>query len=390
MKKFFTTLFCLLTVLNLAACGGDDDTPAVSGGDDKGQTGGNTSGDDEGSKGDDGKGDTADDAFTLGADISWYSEMAADGRKFYNKSGEERTCPALMKELGLGAVRLRVWVNPENKYCNYCDKADVVAKAVAAKAAGLDVMIDFHYSDWWADPGKQDTPAAWASLDESGLRSAVAEHTTDVLSALKEAGVTPKWVQVGNETRNGMLWSAGRLWTDSGDIQGAWPRYAALCNAGYDAVKAVCPDAAVLIHLNHAYEDNRWWFDKFKAAGGKFDMIALSHYPQADDEKQTWLALNQAAATHIAELGARYGVKVMVAEVGVYQTDVALGVRVLNDFMTRVKATDACAGVFYWEPEVDGTWRSASYEKLGWSDAYTQGAFGTDGKPTAIFDAFVK
>ena len=80
--------------------------------------------------------------FAHGADISWYTEMEADGRQFYNASGEARSCPVLMKELGMNAVRLRVWVNPENAACNFNNTADVVAKAKAAKAAGLDEMID--------------------------------------------------------------------------------------------------------------------------------------------------------------------------------------------------------------------------------------------------------
>lgn len=110
-----------------------------------------------------------------------------------------------MKELGLDAIRLRVWVNPSDGWCN---KEDVVKKAKKAAELNMDVMIDFHYSDIWADPGKQFKPAAWENLGLTELKQAIANHTKDVLNALKSAGVTPKWVQVGNEIRPGMLWDA--------------------------------------------------------------------------------------------------------------------------------------------------------------------------------------
>ena len=103
--------------------------------------------------------------FFLGADISWCTEMEQRGQKVYNYVGEEREATALMKELGLNAIRLRVWVDPK-EHGGWCDKNDVLVKALRAKALGMEVMIDFHYSDWWADPGKQNMPAAWARPDK--------------------------------------------------------------------------------------------------------------------------------------------------------------------------------------------------------------------------------
>ena len=100
---------------------------------------------------------TVPTAFAKGADISWATEMAADGIKFRNAAGEERECTALMKELGFDAVRYRVWVNPPE---GWCAEEDVVAKAKVAASLGMRIMIDFHYSDWWADPSKQDIPEA--------------------------------------------------------------------------------------------------------------------------------------------------------------------------------------------------------------------------------------
>src|SRR5262245_28461707 len=104
--------------------------------------------------------DTTKPFFAKGADISWITQMEAAGIKFYNASGTAMDCMQLMKSLGMNSIRLRVWVNPTNGWCN---NADVVAKAKRAQQLGLRLMIDFHYSDYWADPGKQNKPAAWAS-----------------------------------------------------------------------------------------------------------------------------------------------------------------------------------------------------------------------------------
>lgn len=322
-----------------------------------------------------------------GADISWITEMEKDGKKFYNASGEETDGFQLMKELGMKAIRLRVWVNPEKAYGDYCNQSDVVAKAKRAKEAGMDVMIDFHYSDFFADPSRQTKPAAWEGKSPTELKTAVADHTTAILKAIKEAGVTPKWIQIGNETRNGMLWPEGQLWTEKGDIANGWKNYATLSNAGYDAAKKVFSDAIIIVHQNNAWEDLDWWFKKFKAAGGKFDMIGLSHYPQAESDK-TWQNVNQLALSHIKSLASTYNCKVMVCEVGVKtQANETTAAQVLTAFMTEAKKIEACAGVFYWEPQVYGSWKPAYYTNLNWN-AYDMGAFTSAGKPSKVMDAF--
>ncbi len=116
-----------------------------------------------------------------GADISWLTEMESSGRKFYNSSGTEQDCIQILKNLGMNAVRLRVWVNPAG---GWNGAADVVAKAVRAKNLGMKIMIDFHYSDSWADPGQQTKPSAWASQDFATLKNSVYNHTYDVLTSL--------------------------------------------------------------------------------------------------------------------------------------------------------------------------------------------------------------
>ena len=340
-------------------------------------------------------------AFARGADVGWASEMEYDmehnpsrinGSAFKDAKGNVGLYPVL-KAAGINAIRLRVWVKPEDPN-GWSGKDDVVRMAKRAAEAGMAVMIDFHYSDFFADPQRQNTPAEWAGLDLKGLSAKVAEHTKDVLTALKSAGVTPLWVQVGNETRPGMLWETGRLYNDKGDIPGGWANYAALTTAGYDAVKSVFPDAQVIVHIDNAYQDNTWFFDKLKAAGGKFDMIGLSHYPMIN-ESMTWKAMNSAAVLNIKTLAAKYGCKVMVCEVGVKATsasEIATSTQCMTEFMNSVKSLSVCAGVFYWEPQVDGKWRPSIYEKPGrnWG-AYNMGAFTSDGSvlsPTSIMSAF--
>ena len=335
--------------------------------------------------------------FAKGADISWASEMEAGGVKFKKKDGTEAPLLEVLKSCGINAVRLRVWVNP---YKGWSGKEDVVAVARKVQAAGMSLMVDFHYSDFFADPSRQTLPSDWKA-DKDNLTKMcahVTEHTKEVLQALKSAGVTVTWVQIGNETRNGMLWPTGQLWTSSGDIQDGYKHFAQLYNAGYDAAKAIYADAVVMPHLNNAYEDNKWWFEKVKAAGAKFDAIALSHYPQAET-KYTSAQYNQKAVAQIKALAGAFSVPVYVTEVGVRQ-DKSDAASVLASFMTEVRKIEKCLGVFYWEPQVDGSWKPEIYGKPAelskytgstvtspWG-AYNQGAFTSGFRPSAILDCF--
>lgn len=178
-----------------------------------------------------------------------------------------------MKDLGMNAIRLRVWVNPE-EHGNWCDKGDFLAKAKRAAKLGMDLMVDFHYSDWWADPGQQFKPAAWKGKSLAELKQAIADHTKDVLVALKSAGVTPKWVQVGNEIRPGMLWDEDVALSGASydiyekDVKGLdssvdklkYPKnfanLAVFINTGYEAVKSVFPNAVVIVHLDNGYDNS--------------------------------------------------------------------------------------------------------------------------------------
>ena len=276
--------------------------------------------------------------FAKGADISWLPEMEADSVKFFMADGTEADCYDVLKEAGVNAIRLRVWVDssksPYQAKC--CDKESVVANAVRAKAAGMDIMIDFHYSDWFADPSRQETPADWKDLDVEGLKIAIANHTKDVLNALKEKGVSPTWIQIGNETRPGMLHPIGQLYNKDGNIEGGWTNYVALSNAGYEAAKLICPEAIVMIHIDNAWdtETNSWWLAEFKKHNGQTDMIALSHYPQAHREK-TWKEMNELALNNVNTWTKTYGVPVMISEVGVKPETGDVAIETLISFIQK-------------------------------------------------------
>lgn len=347
--------------------------------------------------------------FAKGADISWVTELEVKGHKFYNALGEQRECTALMKELGLNAVRLRVWVDPQ-KHDNWCNKADMLVKARRAKELGMDVMIDFHYSDWWADPGQQHKPAAWKGLNLAELKNAVSEHTRDVLSALKSEGITPKWVQVGNEIRPGMLWDEDAALSgasydirecdvkESGSTSTAVKYYkntfnlAAFINAGYEAVKDVFADAIVIVHLDNGYDNElyTWFFDELKKNGGKWDMIGMSLYPywtRMEHPEYTADRTITDCIANIKSVSKRYDCDVMVVETGMECADdrgnlarasvLQEGKEQLSRIIKECRDNTGgrCKGVFYWEPEC----------KPG---QYRLGAFTDDGKPTVIMDAF--
>ena len=133
--------------------------------------------------------------YAKGADVGWLSEMEAKGKKFYTSDGVEKDLFDVLKSKGINSIRLRVWVNPPKSYSN---KADVVALAVRAKNKGMRLMINFHYSDGWADNKSQRKPKAWKDYNFEELKKAVYDHTFEVLSALKSNNVVPEWVQVGN------------------------------------------------------------------------------------------------------------------------------------------------------------------------------------------------
>ncbi len=309
---------------------------------------------------------TTTSALIKGADVSWLTQMEASGVKFYNNNGAQVERMQLMKDKGMNAIRLRAWVNPADGWCN---TDDVVAKAIRAQKLGMKIMIDLHYSDVWADPGHQSKPVAWQSLDYAGLKAVVGTYTASVMNALKAKGITPDWVQVGNETTDGMLWEDGRA---SKNMAG----FAALVKRGYDAVKSVSTSTQVIVHLANGYDNAlfRWLFDGLKANGAKWDIIGMSLYPSTSN----WQAYNQQCLVNMNDMFARYGSPVMVVEVGMPANEAATCKAFLTDLLSKVKTVNGNQGlgVFYWEPE--------AYNWQG----YGLGAFDSSGKPTVALDAF--
>jgi arabinogalactan endo-1,4-beta-galactosidase len=305
--------------------------------------------------------------FVKGADISWVTQMETTGIKFYSSAGTQTECFALMKSLGMNTVRLRVWVNPSAAWNN---ATDVVAKAVRAKNQGMRIMIDFHYSDTWADPGSQTKPAAWAAQNFATLKTSLANHTNDVLTQLKNNGVTPECVQVGNETNDGMLWPDGKASVSMGN-------FAQLVNAGYDAVKAVFPATKVIVHISNGYDDSlfRWMFDGLTANGAKYDVIGMSLYPSASN----WATYNTQCLANMNDMVARYNKEVMVVEVGMSWDNAPVCNSFLKDIIAKTASVtgNKGLGVLYWEPEAYNNWQS-----------YTLGAFDNSGKPTEALNAF--
>jgi arabinogalactan endo-1,4-beta-galactosidase len=308
---------------------------------------------------------------TRGADVSWLTEMEAAGIKFYDTAGTVKDGMQLMKELNMNAIRLRVWVNPANGYNNL---ADVTAKAVRAHNLGMKLMIDFHYSDSWADPGKQTTPAAWAAQDITQLQTSVYNHTLAVLTALKAKGIVPAWVQVGNETNNGMLWPLGKA-------SDHMANFALLINAGYKAVKEIDSNIKVIVHLSNGYDNAlfRWMFDGLTTNKANFDIIGMSLYPTLSTGTNEWQTPTLQCEANMKDMVARYNKEIMICEAGMAASSVTATNRFITDLFSRVHNLpgNKGLGIFYWEPEAYKAWQG-----------YELGAFDTTGRPTYALDAF--
>ena len=311
--------------------------------------------------------------FVRGADIGWLQQMEATGYKFYDANGVQKDCFLILKDHGINTIRLRVWVNPSNDArSGHCSKADVVEMALRAKKMGMRILIDFHYSDSWADPGKQIKPAAWANDSLPKLVADVYQHTFQVLDTLKSVGIIPEWVQVGNEITGGMLWPDGST--------AHWNQLAQLLNAGYKATKKVDPSIKVIIHLDQGNNNQRFrtFFDNATTFGVHYDIIGASYYP-------FWLGTDYKATIddlgkNLDDISKRYGKEVMVVEVGGEADHVQNTYDMLVAVIKKVKEVPnhKGLGVIYWEPEGARNW-----------SGYALSCWGDDGKPTKALDAFL-
>jgi arabinogalactan endo-1,4-beta-galactosidase len=321
-----------------------------------------------------------------GSDVSSLAKSEALGGAYRNSSGTTGDALAILKSAGQNYARLKVWVNPADGYNN---KTRVLAMAKRIKAQGMKLLVDFHYSDTWADPGAQTKPAAWSGHSYSQLKTDVYNHTYDVLNALKAQGTTADMVQVGNEINGGMLWSEGST--------SNWSQLAGLLNSGYDAVKAVNSSTTVALHLAKGGDlsGTRWWFDSAVAGGVKFDAIGLSYYGY-------WHGSLYDFQTTLDDAASRYGKPVFVAEtaypfrldsedsheniidttgelVSGYAASTAGQSAWLRDIMNIVEAVPngRGLGVFYWE----STWTAVTGN--GWDP--TDSSSGNGWENQALF-----
>lgn len=316
--------------------------------------------------------------FVKGADVGWLSQMEVTGFKFYNDAGVQTECLQILKDKEINTIRLRVWVNPSNdKTSGHCSKKETVIMAKRAAAMGLRVMINFHYSDSWADPSKQTKPLAWSAHSFSQLLDDVYNHTYDVLDTLKQCGVIPEWAQIGNEIRGGMLWPDGKT--------SNWPNLSKLLNKGYDAAKAVDSSIKVVIHLEGGNENSkcRAFFDNAKSYGVRYDIIGLSYYPywiSPTGHKDYNLSIND-LGNNMNDMAARYGKGVMVVEVGGPDNQAQDTYNMLVAVIEKTKAVPAGKGlgVIYWEPQGE----------RNWSGGYPLSCWYSNGRPTAAINAFL-
>jgi len=271
--------------------------------------------------------------FIIGADISWVPQQEAEGRRF-SVDGTEKDILVVLRDHGFNLVRLRLFNDPAatNGYSSkgYCGLTSTLAMAKRVKQAGMKFLLDFHYSDTWADPAHQVKPSAWRDLGFEALTNAVFQYTCDTLREFTAQGLTPDIVQVGNEVSNGLLWPDGKS-EDFGKL-------AALLRAGIHGVRIGAPSARVMIHLawGGQNEKSRWYLDKALEHGLKFDILGQSYYPR-------WHGTFQDLKSNLTDLAERYPQDIMLVE---YSTP---GQREVHDIV-RTLPDGRGIGTCIWEP----------------------------------------
>lgn len=332
--------------------------------------------------------------FIKGMDISFLPQILDQGAVFYDSQGSEREVFLLLKENGVNSIRLRIWNEPENvpESGGYCDLKHTIAMAKKIKQHGMSFFLDFHYSDWWADPGKQNKPKAWEGLSFEDLKQAVYDYTKDVLLKMQQEGVMPDLVQIGNEIRSGMLFPDGEV--------PHYDRLVQLVNGGIAAVREVGKEygTKVVIHLDQGgrYFYLRDWFDSALAAGlDNFDIIGVSYYP-------FWHGTFAEFKDTLVKLVERYKKPIIIAEtahawrktadgfIGEQQEKIAgfpatpEAQRKVIDLVMNITASlkeDMGLGIYYWEPVVipikgEGGWAS------------NMGIFDEEGKALPALECF--
>ena len=240
----------------------------------------------------------ADDKY-VGGDISLLPSYVSHGANYYDTNGNAISSPlAYFGEQGMNAMRVRLFVNPANASATHkgegvCQDLEYVkALGKQIKDAGMALMLDFHYSDTWADPAKQWTPKEWLSLSDDDLYEKIYSYTKEVLEEMKAAGATPDFIQTGNEISYGMLWGAengSSLKKCYVNNESNWPRFTTLLKKAASACREVCPQARIIIHTERVAQGNvlKQFYNKMKSYDVDYDIIGLSYYPYYHGTLQT-------------------------------------------------------------------------------------------------------
>lgn len=269
----------------------------------------------------------------IGADISFLPQLESRGMKFYD-NGVEGDAIEILKNHGMNYIRLRIFVNPENELGyspqqGFCGLDSTLKMAKRVKDAGLNLLLDFHYSDTWADPQKQFKPKAWEGLNFVDLTDTLKDYTKTVLLKLKAQGTLPDMVQVGNEINHGIVWPEGHV--------SNLDNLAELLKAGVKAVREVDPSVTVMMHLalGGQNEESVFWFDNMIARGVEFDIIGLSYYPR-------WHCTLDDLNFNMNDMITRYQKDVNVVEYSAFKREV-------HDLVFNLP--DNCGnGTCIWEP----------------------------------------
>ncbi|MBN8679858.1 MAG: glycosyl hydrolase 53 family protein [Chitinophagales bacterium] len=293
----------------------------------------------------------------IGADISFLPELEAKGIKF-KVDGQEVDAIESLKAHGFNYVRLRVFHNPAlpdgySPKAGFCDLEHTKAMAKRVKKAGMKLLLDFHYSDYWADPGKQYKPKAWENLPFEDLKKALYHYTYEVMRQLKEQGTSPDMVQVGNEINHGIVWPEGSV---------AHPdSLAQLLCAGTAAVKAVEPATVMMLHmaLGGQNDESVFFVENMLRRGVHFDVIGLSYYPK-------WHGTLDDLRDNLHDLVQRFNKDVIVVEYSAKKEEV----HKIAFSVPRAKGTCIWEPLSTWEAIFD--WQGNANEMLKWYDGFRE------------------
>lgn len=303
--------------------------------------------------------------FVKGADISWMPQMEAGGFYWNNKSGQRQDLFTILKAYGITAISLRTWVNPSSSPANgHCSIAETARLAARCRDAGLQVLLGFHFGDTWNSVGVQNPPRAWANMSYNQMRDAMRGYVSQSLTVLKNAGVTPGWVKIGNETNSGICHPVGSV-SRPAQLTG-------LLNAAYDSSKQIFPSTPVMVHLAQPqkFDSIRNFLNSYRSNGGKWDLTGLSSYAQGSNVPTV--------LTNMRNIQTTWGKPIMQVEYGGPRNKANQVRDSLRRFITGIKGFGGL-GTFYWEPE--GYSPFTPYDMCAWDPSSR--------RPTAAMDGFL-